>query len=42
MNGTPVSLWYLRLISEAFCAMRPKASTGLSVEASTPRSGSGL
>jgi hypothetical protein len=41
MNGTPVSAWYLRLVSETFCEMRPNASTGLLVESSTLRSGAG-
>src|SRR5215468_12625334 len=41
MNGNPVSAWYLRLISETFCAIRPNASTGLVVDSNTLRSGPG-
>jgi len=41
MNGMPVSVWNFRLMSETFCAIRPKPRTGLSVDAITPRNGSG-
>ncbi len=40
-EGRRCRFWNFRLMSEAFCAIRPNARIGLSVEANTLRKGSG-